>query len=107
MTVGTGDTYYFNSSSTFSTYGNYSYFIWANDTSNNGESSSSSTISMPPNWDVNNDGSCNVYDLVCTSNHYNETGNSGWISEDVDNNGEIQVMDLVLISVHYDETWWT
>jgi len=106
MTSGTGNTYYYNSSTTFSTYGNYSYVIWANDTSNNDATSSSSTISMPPNWDVNNDGSCNVYDLVLVSNHYNETGTSGWISEDVDNNGQIQVIDLVFISGHYDETWW-
>jgi hypothetical protein len=106
MTSGTGNIYYYNSSTTFSTYGNYSYVIWANDTSNNDAISSSSTISMPPNWDVNNDGSCNVYDLVLVSNHYNETGTSGWISEDVDNNGQIQVIDLVFISGHYDETWW-
>jgi len=106
MTAGTGNTYYYNSSTTFSTYGNYSYIIWANDTSNNDATSSSSTISMPPNWDVNNDGDCNVYDLVLVSNHYNETETPGWIREDVDNNGQIQVIDLVLISGHYDETWW-
>jgi len=29
------NSYFYNSSTAFSTYGNYSYFIWANDTSNN------------------------------------------------------------------------
>ena len=106
MNAGAEDSYYYNSSTAFSTYGNYSYVIWANDTSNNYITSSSYTISMPPNWDVNNDGDCNVYDLVLVSNHYNETGTPGWIREDVDNNGQIKVIDLVLISEHYDETWW-
>jgi len=100
------NSYYYNSSAVFSTYGNYSYFIWANDTTNNQNTSSIYTFSMPPNWDINNDGDCNVYDLVLVSNYYNETGTSGWIREDVDNNGRIQVIDLVLISGHYDESWW-
>ncbi len=64
-------------------------------------------LSMPPNWDLNNDGDCNIFDLVLVSNHYNETGTPGWIREDVDNNGQIRVIDLVLVSEHYDETWWT
>jgi len=106
MNAYVSDSYYYNSSSTFSTYGNYSYLIWVNDTSNNYGTSSSSVFSMPPNWDINNDGDCNIYDLVSVSNYYNETGIPGWIREDVDNNGQIQVIDLVLISSHYDELWW-
>ena len=106
MNAGAGDSYYYNSNTAFSTYGNYSYLIWANDTSDNQDTSSSYTFSMPPNWDINNDGDCTVYDLVLVSNHYNETGTPGWIREDVDNNGQIRVIDLVLISEHYDETWW-
>ena len=106
MNAGAGDSYYYNSSTAFSTYGNYSYLIWANDTSDNQDTSSSYTFSMPPDWDINNDGDCTVYDLVLVSNHYNETGTPGWIREDVDNNGQIRVIDLVLISEHYDETWW-
>jgi len=106
MNAGAGDRYYYNSSTAFSTYGNYSYSIWANDTSNNYVTSSSYTYSMPPNWDIDNDGDCNVYDLVLVSNHYNETGTPGWIREDVDNNGQIRVIDLVLVSEYYNETWW-
>jgi hypothetical protein len=61
---------------------------------------------MPPNWDINNDGVINIFDLVSISNHYDEAGNLGWIREDVDNNGEVQVFDLVLVSNHYGEMWW-
>jgi len=96
--------YYYNTS--FSQYGNYSYSIWANDTSNNVDTSSSYTFLMPPNWDINNDGECNIYDYMLASSHYGETGAPGWIPEDVDNNGQIQVFDLVLVSEHYDESWW-
>ena len=106
MNAGASNSYHYNSSTAFSTYGNYSYFIWANDSSDNQNSSSSYDFSMPPNWDINNDGNCNVFDYVLISNHYGETGNSGWIREDVDNNGQIQVFDLVLLSEHYSETWW-
>jgi len=80
--------------------------MWADDTSDNTAVSSSYNFSMPPNWDTNNDGVVNIFDLVLVSNHYGEIGNAGWIREDVDNNGEIQVFDLVLVSNHYGETWW-
>ena len=106
INTGGGTSYYYNSSTAFSQYGNYSYYIWADDASDNTIASSSYNFSMVPNWDINNDGVVNIFDLVVVSNHYDETGNAGWIREDVDNNGEIQVLDLVLVSNHYGETWW-
>ena len=99
-----GSNYYYNTS--FTQYGNYSYYIWTNDTSDNTVISSVYDFSLPPNWDTNKDGVVNVIDHVLASNHYGEVGNAGWIREDVDNNGEIQVFDLVLVSNHYGETWW-
>ena len=106
LSHGSGNSYYINSSSAFSQVGNYSYYLWAEDTSNNTAISSVYYFSMPPNWDVNNDGVINIVDLVLVSNHYDETGNLGWIREDVDNNGEILVFDLVVVSNHYGEIWW-
>jgi hypothetical protein len=100
------DSYYYKSSTAFSSAGNYSYFVWATDTSGNGNTSGSFAFSMPPNWDINNDGSCTVFDLILISNHYGETSTSGWIREDVDNNGQIEVLDLVLASNHYGASWW-
>ena len=100
------DGYYYNSSTVFSQCGNFSYFVWANDTNGSTDISSSYDFSMPSNWDIDMDGECKVFDLTLTSNHYNESGVFGWIREDVDNNGEIQVLDLVLVSNHYDETCW-
>jgi len=106
MNAGAGDSYYYNSNTAFSTYENYSYLIWADDTSDNQDISSGYTFSMPPNWDLNNDGECNVFDQVLISNHYGETGTNGWIREDVDNDGQIDVLDLVFVSNHYGESWW-
>jgi hypothetical protein len=96
--------YYVNA--TFGTYGNYSYSIWAEDTSGNSDVSSNFAFSMPPNWDVSNDGGCTVFDYVLISNKYGATGASGWTREDVDNNGQIQVFDFVLLSGHYGDSWW-
>jgi hypothetical protein len=106
MNSGDSDSYYYNSTTAFSTYGNYSYFVWANDTSGNADVSSSYDYSMPPNWDVDMNGECKVYDLTLISNHYEETGPPGWIREDVDNNGVIQILDFVFVSNHYNESWW-
>ena len=96
--------YYCNTSFLFS--GVYSYFILADDVSGNPSSSISYDFSMPPNWDINSDGCCNVLDYVLISNHYGENGGAGWIREDVDNNGQIQILDLVFVSNHYNESWW-
>ena len=104
MTEGSGGVYYCNTS--LSEYGNYSYVIWSNDTSGNDNTSSVFSYSLPPNWDVNNDGNVTVFDFTLISNHFQETGSNGWIREDVDNNGEIEVLDIVLSSNHYNEGWW-
>lgn len=98
--------YYLNSSTAFSSYGNYSYFIWAIDDDSNEISSSGSIFSMPPNYDVNMDGTQNVLDLVSVSNYYFDTGDSGWIRQDVDNNGIVEVLDFVIISNNYGNGWW-
>ncbi|UCF12945.1 MAG: hypothetical protein JSW06_01480 [Thermoplasmatales archaeon] len=107
MNAGTSNSYFLNSSSAFSLYGNYSYFIWANDTSGNVGVSNSYDFSMPPNWDVDMNGECKVFDMTLLSNHYEETGDAGWIREDVDNNGKVEILDFVFVSNHYNESWWS
>lgn len=104
MNQAAGNTYYYNTSLT--DYGNYSYFIWSNDTSNNANLSSEYMYSLPPNWDVNKDGNVTVFDFTLISNHYEETGGPGWIREDIDNNGEIEVLDIVICSNYYNIGWW-
>ncbi|MBE3141528.1 MAG: hypothetical protein IMZ53_13210 [Thermoplasmata archaeon] len=106
MITRTAGKYYYRSTTAFSTAGNYSYTIWAKDTSNNANTTSNIAFSMPANWDLNSDGHCTIFDLVLVSNHYGQSGSNGWIREDADNNGEVQVLDLVFTSNHYGESWW-
>jgi hypothetical protein len=106
MVTRTAGKYYYRSTTAFSTAGNYSYSIRATDTSNNPVTASTVLFSMPPNWDVNRDGSITVLDLVLISNQYGGTGGLGWIAQDVDNNGKVEVLDMVLVSGHFGEEWW-
>ena len=106
MTTRTSGKYYYRSTTAFSAAGNYSYYIWAIDTSSNANSSSNVLFSMPANWDVNIDGYCTILDLVLISNHYDQIGSNGWIREDADNNGQIKVLDLVYLSNHFGESWF-
>jgi hypothetical protein len=107
MVTRTATKYYYRTTTAFSSVGNYSYSIWAKDTSNNEATSSTKLFSMPPNWDVNSDGVVTVMDLVLISNHYDQNGSNGWIREDVDNNGDVEVLDMVLVSGHFGEEWWS
>ena len=105
MSCKTANVYYYRSTTAFSTAGNYTYYIWTKDTSNNANTSSTVPFSMPANWDVDLDGYGSLLDLVLTSNSYGQSGSNGWIRQDVDNNGAVQVLDLVNISIHFGTTW--
>jgi len=96
--------YYYNTSLKQS--GNYTYYVSATDTSSNTISSSNMFFSMPPNWDIDNDGICGILDIVSISNEYRRKGAKGWIRQDVNNDGIVQVLDLVYISIHLTESWW-
>jgi len=98
------ENYYYNTS--LQQTGNYTFIIRAVDSNGFETFSNEQNISLAPNWDVNEDGTCNVLDLTIISNYYGQTGFEGWIRADDDNNGEIQVLDFVIASNHYDEGWW-
>jgi len=108
-TQGSGNTWYWNSSSgnsMFTQAGNYSIRLTVLDASGNQNTSSTLYVDLAENWDVNNDNVCDLLDFIAVSNYYDETNNrNGWIREDVDNNGEITVLDLVILSNNYESTW--
>jgi hypothetical protein len=99
--------YYYNSTTAFSTAGNYSYNIQAKNSGENIYTSNNIEFLMPPNWDINNDGFCKIKDFILIAILYGETGNPGWIREDIDNNGIIQFKDLILLAGHYGESWYS
>ncbi len=53
------------------------------------------------NWDVNMDGFTNVLDMIIISQHWGETGASGWIRADVNQDGTINVLDNTLVGQHW------
>ena len=103
MTNIDSNTYYYNT--TFGVVGCYSYYIWADDTSDNNATSSSKQFELPPNWDVDMDGECYFYDLGAVVATYGDVGPPGWVREDVDNDGEVYFYDLGAIVSHYGDTW--
>jgi hypothetical protein len=98
-----GGVYYYNT--TFTGVGTYSYLIWANDTTNVSKTSGSNSYKKPPNWDVNMDGFCNIWDVGLLSSQWGQTGTPGWIREDVNNNGQVDIWDVGLLSAHWGEYW--
>jgi outer membrane protein assembly factor BamB len=54
-------------------------------------------------WDVNQDGSIDVLDMILVGNHFGETGDAGWIAEDVKADGSIDVLDMIIIGNHFGE----
>jgi hypothetical protein len=99
------NTYYCRTTTIFTNIGNYNYNIWAIDTSGNPVTSTRYYFTMPPNWDIDMNGVCNVLDLTLISNNYDTQGENGWLREDVDNNGRIGLLDFVVVSAHFYETW--
>ena len=69
------------------------------------EVTTTTTIEMPPPpptpWDVNDDGTVNVQDLVLVANELGESGES--LKGDVNGDGVVDIRDLVLVASHFGE----
>ncbi len=60
------------------------------------------TVNQPyANWDINQDNSVNVLDMVRIGQHWDETGSAGWITEDANEDGTIDVLDMILIGQNW------
>jgi len=51
-------------------------------------------------WDLNEDGYCNVLDMEHLTGFYGMEDAPGWIREDLNNDGIIDLLDLVLLGSH-------
>ena len=69
------------------------------------EVTTTTTIEMPPPpptpWDVNDDGTVNVQDLVLVANEVGQSGES--LKGDVNGDGTVDIRDLVLVASHFGE----
>jgi len=97
------DTYYYNTTLTVAR--EYTYHIWADDTSGNNATSLPKQFELPPNWDVDMNGQTHFSDLMDVIRMYGVHGPDGWVREDVDNNGQVHFSDLMDIIRHYGEQW--
>jgi len=105
MTDDGGGVYYHNI--TFTDVGEYSYFIWANDTSDNSNVSGVDTFEIPPNYDVKYLAGrlIDISDLNPVSQLFASSVTAGSIREDVNNDGFIDISDLNQVALHFGESW--
>lgn len=62
-----------------------------------------SSVFVYSSYDINFDGSIDLFDVIDVAVHYGENGAPGWIPEDVNNDGEIDLIDLILVVFHWGE----
>ena len=67
------------------------------------EITTTTTIEMPPPppWDVNEDGSVDIRDLVLVAGQFGESGED--LKGDLNKDGTVNVLDLVLVASHFGE----
>lgn len=76
------------------------------DTTKTATVTTTTTIEMPPlpefpAWDVNEDGTVNIQDLVLVAGQFGQSGES--LAGDVNGDGKVNVLDLVAVSAHFGE----
>jgi hypothetical protein len=51
--------------------------------------------------DVNDDGRINVLDMIRVGQHWNDSGEPGWIPEDINCDGTVNVLDMIIIGQNW------
>ena len=65
------------------------------------EATTTTTIEMPTPWDVNDDGTVNILDLVLVAGQLGESGEG--LKGDLNGDGTVNILDLVIVASHFGE----
>ena len=89
----------------FTTSGDYPISVTATsgtDTTKTAEATTTTTIEPPPTpWDVNDDGTVNIQDLVLVAGQLGESGEG--LKGDINGDGTVNIQDLVIVASHLGE----
>ncbi|RKU08340.1 hypothetical protein C6503_23245 [Candidatus Poribacteria bacterium] len=89
----------------FTTPGDYAITVTATsgtDSTMTAEVTTTTTIEMPPTpWDVNDDGTVNIQDLVLVAGQLGESGED--LKGDINDDGTVNIQDLVIVASHLGE----
>jgi uncharacterized membrane protein len=88
----------------FTTPGDYAISVTATsgtDRTMTAEVTTTTTIEMPTPWDVNDDGTVNIQDLVLVAAQLGESGEG--LKGDINGDGIVNIQDLVIVASHLGE----
>lgn len=84
--------------------GYYEFYSQAIDNADNTETDpimADAMCQIHIDWDVNKDHKINILDIIIIGQHWETTGEQGWISADVNNDGHINILDIIMIGQHW------